>query len=96
SLAVPTYGDDHLILNYWRRNGPNDSDGSNDDGRVLFGSLGDTYPLPAWLVSYRLRNALSEVYPQLRDVRFDRVWGGKLAFSPNSLPLIGRDVDFDD
>ncbi|KAL3801445.1 hypothetical protein ACHAW5_006812 [Stephanodiscus triporus] len=96
SLAVPTYGDDHLILNYWRRNGLNDGDGSNDDGRVLFGSLGDTYPLPAWLVSYRLRNALSEVYPQLRDVRFDRVWGGKLAFSPNSLPLIGRDVDFDD
>ena len=97
--GAPTYGDDHLILNYWRGNGT----GSNDDdedrssrSRVLFGSLGDTYPLPAWLVSLRLRNALSEVYPQLRDVRFDNVWGGKLAFSPNSMPLIGRDVDFDD
>jgi glycine/D-amino acid oxidase-like deaminating enzyme len=93
--APPTYGDDHLILNYWRSGGgPSPNDGGSSS-RVLFGSLGDTYPQPAWLVSLRLRNALSEVYPQLRDVRFDRIWGGKLAFSLNSLPLIGRDVDFD-
>jgi glycine/D-amino acid oxidase-like deaminating enzyme len=97
--AAPTYGDDHLILNYWRGNG-NGSIRDYDDGssrsRVLFGSLGDTYPFPMWFVSLRLRNALSEVYPQLRDVRFDEIWGGKLAFSPNSMPLIGRDLDFDD
>ena len=97
-IRAPTYGDDHLILNYWRGGGT-ESKNTDDEGssrsRVLFGSLGNTYPLPAWLVSLRLRNALSEVYPQLRDVRFDSVWGGKLAFSPNSMPLIGRDVDFD-
>ena len=94
--APQTYADDQFILNYWRSGGgPSPNDGGSSS-RVLFGSLGDAYPQPSWLVSMRLRSALSEVYPQLRDVRFDRVWGGKLAFSPNSLPLIGRDVNYDD
>ncbi len=93
--APQTYANDQFILNYWRSGGgPSPNDGGSSL-RVLFGLLGDAYPQPSWLVSMRLRSALSEVYPQLRDVRFDRVWGRKLAFSPNSLPLIGRDVNYD-
>ncbi len=86
---APMCGDDHISLNYWRNN-------HKDEGRLLFGSLADTIALPDWLISWRLRNAITEVYPQLNNVRFDHVWGGKLAFAPNSMPLIGRDTDYDD
>jgi len=86
---APMCGDDHISLNYWRNN-------NKDEGRLLFGSLADTFALPDWLISWRLRNAIKEVYPQLGNVRFDHIWGGKLAFAPNSLPLIGRDTDYDD
>ena len=86
---APMCGDDHISLNYWRHN-------NKDEGRLLFGSLADTFSLPGWLISWRLRNAVKEVYPQLENVRFDHIWGGKLAFAPNSMPLIGRDTDYDD
>lgn len=86
---APMCGDDHISLNYWRNN-------NKDEGRLLFGSLADTFALPDWIISWRLRNAITEVYPQLNNVRFDHVWGGKLAFAPNSMPLIGRDTDYDD
>eukprot|EP00571_Detonula_confervacea_P015025 CAMPEP_0172309038 /NCGR_PEP_ID=MMETSP1058-20130122/9454_1 /TAXON_ID=83371 /ORGANISM="Detonula confervacea, Strain CCMP 353" /LENGTH=649 /DNA_ID=CAMNT_0013021589 /DNA_START=208 /DNA_END=2154 /DNA_ORIENTATION=- len=86
---APMCGDDHISLNYWRNN-------NKDDGRLLFGSLADTYSLPKWLISWRLRNALTEIYPQLENVQFSHVWGGKLAFALNSMPLIGRDMDYDD
>lgn len=86
---APMCGDDHISLNYWRNN-------HKDEGRLLFGSLADTFAFPDWLISWRLRNAITEVYPQLNNVRFDNVWGGKLAFAPNSMPLIGRDTDYDD
>jgi glycine/D-amino acid oxidase-like deaminating enzyme len=39
---------------------------------------------------------LKEVYPQLGNVQFDHIWGGKLAFALNAMPLIGRDSDYDD
>ena len=84
---APLCGDDFVSLNYWRR---------TDDGRLLFGSLADAYPIPHWLAEYRLRRALREVYPQLPDVPFDHVWGGKIAFSRDAVPLIGRDEGFDD
>ena len=86
---APMCGDDHISLNYWRND-------NTKDGRLLFGSLADTYSFPKWLISWRLRNALAEVYPQLSQVKFDHVWGGKLAFALNSMPLIGRDTDYDD
>ena len=88
-LSAPACGDDHISLNYWRNN-------NKDDGRLLFGSLADTFILPEWLISWRLRNALKEVYPQLGNVQFDHIWGGKLAFALNAMPLIGRDSDYDD
>lgn len=87
--SAPACGDDHISLNYWRNN-------NKDDGRLLFGSLADTFVLPEWLISWRLRNALQEVYPQLGNVQFDHIWGGKLAFALNAMPLIGRDSDYDD
>ena len=80
----------YLSLNYWR------NDNTDDEGRILFGSLADTICFPKWFISWRLRNAMTEIYPQLRNVKFDCLWGGKLAFALNSMPLIGRDVDYDD
>jgi len=97
---APMCGDDHVSLNYWRRTPTlvqkKFKRNEDNEGRILFGSLADTYPFPKWLISWRLRYALTEVYPQLRDVKFDHVWGGKLAFPLNSMPLIGRDTDYDD
>ena len=87
--GAPMCGDDHFALNYWRNN-------NQKDARLLFGSLCDTYPMPVSFISWRLRNALSEVYPHLSKVIFDHVWGGKLAVALNAMPIIGRDVDFDD
>jgi gamma-glutamylputrescine oxidase len=82
-------GDDHFALNYWRNN-------NRGDGRLLFGSLCDTYSFPSSFISWRLRNALSEVYPHLSNVKFDHLWGGKLAVALNAMPIIGRDTDYDD
>ncbi|KAL7505044.1 hypothetical protein ACHAXN_002564 [Cyclotella atomus] len=86
--AAPMGGDDHFALNYWRND-------NREEGRLLFGSLCDTYSLPSLIISWRLRNALSEVYPHLSNVKFDHVWGGKLAVALNAMPIIGRDVDYD-
>ncbi|KAL7544734.1 hypothetical protein ACHAWF_008095 [Thalassiosira exigua] len=85
---APMCGDDHIALNYWRNN-------NKDDGRLLFGSLADTFSFPQWLISWRLKNALTEIYPQLKSVQFDQVWGGKLCLPLNAMPLIGRDTDYD-
>ncbi|KAL7522334.1 hypothetical protein ACHAWX_007782 [Stephanocyclus meneghinianus] len=87
--AAPMCGDDHFALNYWRNN-------NNNEGRLLFGSLCDSFSFPPMFISWRLRNALTEVYPHLSNVRFDHVWGGKLAVALNSMPIVGRDVDYDD
>jgi gamma-glutamylputrescine oxidase len=94
--APPTYGDDHIILNYWRTNDYSAGANDNNEGRILFGSLWDTYPFPQWLASWRLRSAMSEIYPKFANVHFDYIWGGKLAMAINPMPLIGRDIDFDD
>ncbi|CAB9517755.1 Catalyzes the last two steps in the biosynthesis of 5- methylaminomethyl-2-thiouridine (mnm(5)s(2)U) at the wobble position (U34) in tRNA. Catalyzes the FAD-dependent demodification of cmnm(5)s(2)U34 to nm(5)s(2)U34 [Seminavis robusta] len=86
TTPAPLCGDDFVSLNYWRR---------TNDGRILFGSLADAYPIPQWLAEYRLRLALKQIYPQLANVKFDHVWGGKLAFSRDAVPLIGRDEGYD-
>eukprot|EP01064_Diplonema_japonicum_P001553 TRINITY_DN11018_c0_g1_i1.p1 TRINITY_DN11018_c0_g1~~TRINITY_DN11018_c0_g1_i1.p1 ORF type:complete len:458 (+),score=107.73 TRINITY_DN11018_c0_g1_i1:88-1461(+) len=80
---APLVGDDFVTLNYWR---------NTPDGRLLFGSLADTYPCPAWLASWRLRRSLALVYPELSNVKFEYLWGGSLAFATNAVPLIGRDT----
>eukprot|EP00956_Cyclotella_meneghiniana_P008367 scaffold11244_cov75-Cyclotella_meneghiniana.AAC.5 len=88
TTGSPMCGDDHFALNYWRND-------NKKSGRLLFGSLCDTYALPSSLIAWRLRNALSEVYPHLSNVKFDYVWGGKLSVTMNAMPLIGRDIDYD-
>lgn len=83
---VTLCGDDYVCLNYWRR---------TPDGRLLFGSLADTYPVPVWFAKWRLQKALANVYPQLANVKLEHVWGGTLAISRYAVPLIGRDTSFD-
>jgi glycine/D-amino acid oxidase-like deaminating enzyme len=84
--AAPLCGDDFVSLNYWRR---------TKDGRILFGSLADAYPIPSWLAEYRLRYSLRQIYPQLGDMPFDHVWSGRLAVAIDAVPLIGRDQGYD-
>jgi glycine/D-amino acid oxidase-like deaminating enzyme len=79
---APMCADNFVSLNYWRR---------TEDGRLLFGSLADSYPVPEWFARLRLRHALSTIYPHLADVKFDYCWGGTLAFATNAVPIIGRD-----
>jgi glycine/D-amino acid oxidase-like deaminating enzyme len=86
SKPAPLCGDDFVCLNYWRR---------TKDGRILFGSLADAFPMPQWLAEYRLRYSLRQVYPQLGDVPFDHVWSGRLAVAIDAVPLIGRDEGYD-
>ena len=74
--APPTYGDDHILLNYWQTNDYSAGTNDNGEGRILFGSLGDTYPFPRWLASWRLRSVMSEIYPKFANVRFDYIWNG--------------------
>jgi len=88
----PMGGDDFVCLNYWRC-AP--SEGKNKQ-QILFGSLADSYPMPMWLIQYRLKKAFVQVYPQCRHVNFECIWGGPLAFSRRAVPLIGRDESFQD
>ena len=89
TTGAPMCGDDHFALNYWRND-------NTENGRLLFGSLCDTYAFPLSFIAWRLRNALGEVYPSLSNVKFDYVWGGKLSVTMNAMPIIGRDIDYDD
>ena len=73
--------DDKFVVNYFRL---------SDDKRLLFGgrenySVG--YPRN---IEPALRKRMENMFPQLKDVRIDYVWGGTLGITPTRLPLITR------
>ena len=78
---APLICDDFLALNYFRK---------TDDGRLLFGALADMYPTTKENAEIRVRAALEQVYPTLKDVKFDYFWGGTLCMGRNAVPLIGK------
>ena len=74
--------DDTTSIRYWR---------IMDDGVMLFGGLADPYLYSRDSAEKRLRSQLEWLYPSLKDVKFEKVWGGTLSFTRNAFPLIGKD-----
>ncbi len=60
------------------------------DRRLLYGGACNYSGRdPVDIKSYILPRML-KVYPQLRDVRIDFAWGGKIGIVPNRIPVVGR------
>ena len=72
-----------------------------DDGRVIFGS-GLVFGTPRQLEEsdvstgssqaalIQLQERVRRLHPKLRDVQFSAAWGGPIAFTPDTVPLLGR------
>ncbi len=74
--------DSKWFLNYFRL---------TPDGRMLFGGRTRLTPtLDLRENAPRLRQAMLEVYPQLRDVPITHSWSGHLGLTFDTLPHIGR------
>ena len=73
--------DDRFVVNYWRL---------TEDRRLLFGG-GESYgySFPADL-DRKVRRPMEQVYPQLRGIAIDHVWGGTLAITMTRMPLFAR------
>ena len=72
--------DTKFVVNYWRL---------SDDKRLLFGG-GESYGYRFPDILKTVRKPMLEVYPQLKDVKIDYVWGGTLAITMNRMPCFLR------
>lgn len=73
--------DDKFVVNYFRL---------SDDKRLLFGGRENyTVGFPN-NIEPALRKRMESMFPQLKDVKIDYVWGGTLGITPTRLPLITR------
>ncbi|WP_370401030.1 NAD(P)/FAD-dependent oxidoreductase [Sulfitobacter sp. JB4-11] len=73
--------DDRFVVNYFRL---------SHDKRLLFGggeSYGYRFPAD---IGAKVRKPMAEVFPHLRDVKFDYAWGGTLAITMNRMPHLAR------
>ncbi len=73
--------DTKFVVNYFRL---------SEDNRLLFGggeSYGYRFPADMEAV---VRRPMLEVFPHLRDIRIDHVWGGTLAITMNRMPCFTR------
>jgi glycine/D-amino acid oxidase-like deaminating enzyme len=91
SAGVPFYTADLPYL--WGR--------SVDDGRAIFGSglvFGSPEKLEESDVAHgqshdalrQLERRVRRLHPRLRDIKFSASWGGPIAFTADSVPLLGR------
>jgi gamma-glutamylputrescine oxidase len=72
--------DDRLSLSYYR---------ILPDSRLLWGGLACAFPIKSTQKQIKLlRQDMLQAYPQLEDIKIDYVWGGKLAFGWDLMPLI--------
>jgi len=73
--------DSKFVINYFR---------FSDDHRLLFGG-GESYGyrVPRDIAA-KVRKPLSEIFPQLADVRLDYAWGGTLGITLKRLPHYQR------
>ncbi len=73
--------DSKFVVNYYRM---------TEDRRFLFGGR-ESYTLgfPTDIVT-ALRHRMETLFPQLKGVRIDHVWGGTLAITMTRLPFISR------
>ncbi|MEL6958868.1 MAG: FAD-binding oxidoreductase [Pseudomonadota bacterium] len=73
--------DSKFVVNYFRL---------SEDKRLLFGGRENyTIGFPTH-IEPALRHRLETMFPQLKGVRFDYVWGGTLGITPYRLPLLTR------
>ncbi|AWB47740.1 FAD-dependent oxidoreductase [Gemmobacter aquarius] len=80
-LAEPVaVADTRFVVNYWRL---------SDDNRLLFGG-GESYGWRFPDIVKTVRPALLDIYPALRDIRFDYAWGGTLAITMTRNPCFLR------
>lgn len=73
--------DSKFVINYFR---------FSDDHRLLFGgteSYGYKFPKD---IGSAVRKPLSEIFPQLANVRIDHAWGGTLGITMNRMPDFRR------
>lgn len=73
--------DTKFVVNYFR---------FSDDNRMLFGGTESySYKFPKDIAD-QVRKPMSEVFPQLREVKVDYAWGGTLGITMNRLPHYAR------
>ncbi|WPZ30425.1 FAD-binding oxidoreductase [Sulfitobacter sp. OXR-159] len=73
--------DSRFVVNYFRL---------SHDGRLLFGggeSYGYRFPQD---IAAKVRKPMSQVFPQLKDVKIDYAWGGTLGITMKRLPYVAR------
>ncbi|MEJ0058729.1 MAG: FAD-binding oxidoreductase [Terricaulis sp.] len=76
--------DSRFVVNYFRRTA---------DGRLLFGG-GERYtPDPPSDIVAFVRPHMERIFPQLKGVGIDHVWGGLVSITMTRLPHIGRSGD---
>ena len=66
---------------YWRR---------TPDDRMLFGGRASMWPTSVLRAAGILREAMTSVHPQLAETRIAYAWGGKVAFTFDRMPHVGR------
>lgn len=72
--------DSKFVINYFRL---------SEDGRLLFGG-GESYGYRFPDIAATVRKPMTQVFPQLRDVKITHAWGGTLAITVTRLPHFAR------
>lgn len=73
--------DSKFVVNYFRK---------SPDNRLLFGggeNYGYKFPKD---IAATVRRPMSEIFPQLRDIRIDYAWGGTLGITIRRMPYFAR------
>ena len=58
------------------------------DDRLIFGCVGSADQVKTLGGHSRLRNGLHTVFPQLRHIKIERTWSGRIAVTPEMMPHI--------
>jgi glycine/D-amino acid oxidase-like deaminating enzyme len=69
------------FLYYWRL---------TPDGRMLFGGRASMWPTTIPRTAAILRRGMVDVHPQLAETRIEFAWGGKVGFTFDRMPHVGR------
>ncbi len=71
----------NFIVDYYRR---------SKDNRMLFGGRASYSGVTPPALAEYMRPRMTAVFPQLKDVKIDYAWGGKIAITSNRIPDCGR------
>lgn len=73
--------DANIVIDYFRL---------TPDKRLLFGGRHNYSGREPRSIQNALLPRMLKLFPQLRDVRIDYEWGGKIGIVPNRVPLVGK------